>query len=78
MSSGSCDPHRPHPTTRFRGGSHRNHTVLPSMAGDLFPDTEVEGGRFGAVFEQLRAQALGPTDSSRLLTTILDTDSPRR
>lgn len=44
-----------------------------SMAGDLFLETEAEVRRFSAVFEHLRATALSPKDSARLITERLKT-----
>ena len=44
-----------------------------SMAGDLFLEADAEIRRFAAVFEHLRAAALSPKDSARLITERLRT-----
>ncbi len=38
-----------------------------SMAGDVFLESEADGRRFTAVFDLLRASALSPTDSTRMI-----------
>ena len=43
---------------------------LDSMAGNLFLETAAEVERYTLLFEHLRAVALGPTDSARLLADL--------
>jgi hypothetical protein len=42
-----------------------------SMAGDLFLESEADLRRFTAVFDLLRAAALSPKESSRLMASRL-------
>ncbi|WP_431042514.1 helix-turn-helix domain-containing protein [Streptomyces sp. P1-3] len=43
---------------------------LDSMAGDLFLEAEIDVRRYGVMFDNLRAQALSPDDTLRLITTL--------
>jgi transcriptional regulator with XRE-family HTH domain len=43
---------------------------IDSMAGDLFLEAEVDVRRFGGTFDNLRAEALSPGATSKLLTTL--------
>ncbi|GAA1904124.1 helix-turn-helix domain-containing protein [Streptantibioticus ferralitis] len=43
---------------------------IDSMAGDLFLEADVDVRRFGAIFDNLRAEALSPGATSKLLTTL--------
>lgn len=43
---------------------------IDSMAGDLFLEAEVDVRRYGAIFDNLRAVALSPDDTSRLIAQL--------
>ncbi|MGW2368767.1 helix-turn-helix domain-containing protein [Streptomyces sp. NPDC001667] len=43
---------------------------IDSMAGDLFLEAEADVRRYGAIFDNLRAVALSPDDTSRLLASL--------
>ncbi|MEU7164322.1 helix-turn-helix transcriptional regulator [Streptomyces morookaense] len=43
---------------------------IDSMAGDLFLEAEADVRRYGAIFDNLRAVALSPDDTSNLIATL--------
>lgn len=45
---------------------------VDTLAGDLLRESEADIGRYTLMFEHLRAVALGPDDTARLLATIAD------
>jgi hypothetical protein len=45
---------------------------IDSMAGDLFLDAEADIRRYSLVFEHLRAVAISPDDSTRLIAGLAE------
>jgi hypothetical protein len=46
---------------------------IDSMAGQVFLETEADARGYGTIFEHLRAHALGPADSVRLVGEVAET-----
>jgi hypothetical protein len=56
----------------FRDPLDTDLIYIDSMAGDLFLESDADVSRYTTIFDNLRAVALSPDDSTTLVTQLAD------